>query len=126
MRERINKVLEANLILLLIFVTYYIINRYTGIFLPCIFREVTGFKCPGCGITHLLFDLVNFRFKEAFYDNPLLFIYLPFIIAYYIYMTYLYIYNKKDKIIVKIPKYVWGILIAITIIYGVVRNFVGI
>ena len=126
MKERIKKVLEANLILLLIFVTYYIINKYTGIYIPCMFHEITGYKCPGCGITHLLFDLVNFRFVEAFKDNPLLFIYLPFVIAYYIYMTYLYIYNKKDKIIVKIPNYVWGILIAITIIYGVVRNIIGI
>lgn len=126
MKERIKKVLEANLILLLIFVAYYIINKYTGIYIPCMFHEITGYKCPGCGITHLLFDLVNFRFVEAFKDNPLLFIYLPFIIAYYIYMTYLYIYNKKDKIIVKIPDYIWGILIAITIIYGIVRNIIGI
>ena len=122
MKERIFKVLEANLILLLMLFGYYFINKYTGIYLPCIFYEVTGLKCPGCGITHLVFDLINFRIIDAFYDNPLVFIYLPFIMAYYVYMIYLYIYNKKDKILVKIPNYVWGILIAITILYGVVRN----
>ncbi len=123
MKLRIIKVIKANLILLLIFFAYYFINKYFGFYIPCVFYEITGFKCPGCGITHMLFDLINFRFLEAFYDNPLVFIYLPFIIGYYIYNIYLYIQNKKDKIFIKIPYYVWGILIIITILYGIVRNF---
>ena len=123
MKKRIIEVLKANAILLLILFTYYIINRYTGIYIPCLFREFTGYKCPGCGVTHLVFDLINFKFVDAFYENPLVFIYLPFIIAYYIYRIYIYIYDKKDKITSKIPNYVWGILIAITILFGIVRNF---
>ncbi len=122
MKKRINNVLKANLVLLLILLGYYFINKYTGFYVPCIIYEITGFKCPGCGITHLVFDLLNFKIVDAFNDNPLVFIYSPFIISYYIYMIYLYIYDKKDKVLVKIPNYVWGIIIAITIIYGVVRN----
>ena len=122
MRFRIRKVLEANVILLLILFTYYFINKYTGFFIPCIFREVTGYKCPGCGVTHLVFDLIQFKFVEAFYENPLIFILLPFIVIYYVYMTYLYIYNKKEKVISKVPNYVWGIMIVITILYGIIRN----
>ena len=122
MRFRIRKVLEANVILLLILFTYYFINKHTGFFIPCIFREVTGYKCPGCGVTHLVFDLIQFKFVEAFYENPLIFILLPFIVIYYVYMTYLYIYNKKEKVISKVPNYVWGIMIVITILYGIIRN----
>ncbi len=122
MKKRINNVLKANLILLLILFGYYFINKYTGFYIPCLFHEITGLKCPGCGITHLVFDLLNFRIIEAFYDNPLVFIYLPFIIMYYFYMIYLYIYDKKDKIISKIPNYVWGLLITITILFGILRN----
>lgn len=122
MKKRINNVLKANLILLLILVGYCFINKYTGFYIPCLFNEITGYKCPGCGITHLVFDLLNFKIVDAFYENPLVFIYLPFIIAYYIYMTYLYIHDKKDKVLVKIPNYAWGILIAITIAFGIIRN----
>lgn len=122
MKKRIIKVLEANLILLLILVGYYFINKYTGFYIPCVFQELTGYKCPGCGITHLVFDLLNFKFVDAFYDNPLVFIYMPFILAYYFYMIYLYVHNKKDKFMNKIPNYVWGILIGITILYGIIRN----
>ena len=47
---------------------------------------------------------------------------LAFMIAYFIYYDYLYIYQKKDKIICKIPNWVWVILIVITLAYGVLRN----
>jgi len=123
MKTRIINVLKANIILLLILISYYYINKYTGFYIPCIFREITGLKCPGCGITHMIFDMLNFRFVEAFYENPLVFIYFPFIVAYYFYMTYLYIYNKKDNFLTKISNYAWVVLIVITIIYGIVRNF---
>lgn len=123
MKIRIINVLKANIFLLLILILYYYINKYTGFYIPCIFREITGLQCPGCGITHMLFDMLNFKFVEAFYENPLVFIYFPFIVAYYFYMTYLYIYNKRDKVLTKIPNYIWTIMIVITIIYGIVRNF---
>lgn len=122
MKKRLNRVIRIYIILLLILVAYYYVNMYTGIFIPCIFRELTGFKCPGCGITHMFFDLINFRFKDAFYDNPLVFIYLPFIIVYFIYISYLYVYDRKDKILVKIPNVFLIILIIITMIYGIIRN----
>lgn len=122
MKKRLLQVVKIYIILLLVLISYYYINMYTGVFIPCVFRELTGFKCPGCGITHMFFDLINFRFKDAFYDNPLVFIYLPFIVAYFVYLSYLYIYNKKDNILVKMPKVYLAIVIIITIIYGIIRN----
>ena len=126
MKKRIIHVVKVYLILLLIFVSYYFINIKTGLYIPCMFRLITGYKCPGCGITSCLFALINLNFKEAFNHNPLVFIYLPFIVAYFIYETYLYITQKKDKILVKIPNYFMIIILVITILYGVVRNIIGI
>ena len=122
MKKRIFKLVKVNLILLLSLLIYYFVNKHTGIYIPCIFREITGLKCPGCGIAHCLFALINFHFKEAFYQNQLVCIYLPFLISYYIYKSYLYIYDKKDKILVKIPNYVVVCIIIITLLYGVIRN----
>ena len=126
MNKRVKKVLIINILLLLVAIGYYFINKYTGLYIPCMFRLFTGFKCPGCGITHLLLHLIRFNFKKAFFDNPLIFIYLPFIIAYYIYENYLYIFNKKDNIVKIIPNIIWIILIIITILYGILRNIVKI
>ena len=122
MKKRIYKLVIRNIVLIIILVSYYFINKYTGFFIPCIFNELTGYKCPGCGITHILFALIKFNFKEAFFYNPLVFIYLPFIIAYFIYLDYLYIYDKKDKFLKKIPNYVLVIVIIITLLFGVLRN----
>lgn len=122
MKKRLMKVIIRDVLLLLILIGYYFFNKYTGIYIPCIFREITGYKCPGCGITHLIFALLKLDFREAFISNPLVFIYLPFIIMYFAYFDYLYIYDKEDKIIKKIPNYVWIILIIITLLYGILRN----
>ena len=122
MKRRIKKVVKTYLILIIIFISYFIINKYTGIYIPCIFKKITGLKCPGCGITHCLFSLVRLQIKKAFYYNPLVFILLPFIILYFIYESYLYIYNKKDKIIIKIPMIFYILLLATTIIFGILRN----
>ena len=122
MKKRLIKVIIRDVLLLLILIGYYFFNKYTGIYIPCIFREITGYKCPGCGITHLIFALLKLDFHEAFISNPLVFIYLPFVILYFAYFDYLYIYDKEDKIIKKIPNYVWIILIIITLLYGILRN----
>ena len=124
MKKRLNHVIIRYLILLLIFVSYYTINKITGFGIPCLFNEITGWQCPGCGITRCLFSLVQFKFKDAFNYNPLVFIYLPFIIAYFIYTDYLYIYDKKDKILIKIPKVFTYILVVITILFGILRNII--
>jgi len=122
MNKRIRKIIIRDVLLLALLIGYYFFNKYTGIYVPCIIHKITGLKCPGCGITHLVFALLHLDFHEAFISNPLVFIYIPFIIAYFIYFDYLYIYQKKDKIICKIPNWVWVILIIITLGYGVIRN----
>ncbi len=123
MQARIRNVIKRNGILFLIFLAYYVINRLTGLYIPCVFRLLTGYQCPGCGVTRMLFSILHFQFEDAFHYNPLVFIYLPFIIAYYIYMNYLYIYQKKDQILKKIPNYVGIVVIFITLLFGILRNF---
>lgn len=40
-------------------------------FLPCVFRALTGFYCPGCGMTRALHALVHLDLPRAFRMNPL-------------------------------------------------------
>ena len=48
-------------------------------FPKCIFHELTGLHCPGCGITRALHAMLHGRFGEAFGQNPLVVLCLPFI-----------------------------------------------
>ena len=122
MKKRLIKVIIRDVLLLLILIGYYFLNKKTGFYIPCVFREITGYMCPGCGITHLVFALLRLDIHEAFISNPLVFIYMPVTVFYFAYLDYLYIYEKKDKIIKKIPNWVWIILIIITLLYGILRN----
>ena len=62
------------------------------------------------------------HFYKAFNYNRLVFILLPFIFLYLIYNIYLYVFNKEDKIIKKIPNIIWLVLIIIVLLFGVIRN----
>jgi hypothetical protein len=42
--------------------------------IPCLFRYFSGFKCPGCGLTHAFIHLLKLEFKEAFAENKFVFI----------------------------------------------------
>ena len=37
-----------------------------GFRIPCLFRRVTGLRCPGCGITDLCLGLLHGRFLPAY------------------------------------------------------------
>lgn len=43
---------------------YVLIPR--GFCVPCPFRLVTGWKCPGCGITGICLDLLHGRFSPGY------------------------------------------------------------
>lgn len=122
MTKRIIKLLLIILSLLMIVFIYYLININYKIFIPCVFHEITGYYCPGCGITRCIFSIIRCDLYDAFCYNELVFILLPFLFIYEIYMVYLYIFDKKDNIINKIPNYIWIILIIIVITFGIIRN----
>ncbi|HEV8133130.1 MAG TPA: DUF2752 domain-containing protein [Pyrinomonadaceae bacterium] len=52
----------------------------TGIFPPCVFRQLTGLQCPGCGSTRALHQLLHGHFVTAFTLNPLFVIATPLLL----------------------------------------------
>lgn len=40
-------------------------------FWGCGFRQMTGWPCPGCGLTRVADHFAHFHFKDAFMANPL-------------------------------------------------------
>lgn len=43
--------------------------------LPCLFKSITGFDCPGCGIQRAIIDLMKGHISESIHQYPP----LPFI-----------------------------------------------
>jgi Protein of unknown function (DUF2752) len=52
----------------------------SGFFLPCLFRSLTGFTCPGCGATRALHQILHGHFETAFMLNPLFLLAIPLLL----------------------------------------------
>lgn len=110
--------LKLAIVAILGFLLYYLLNLYTGFAIFCPIHKFTGFYCPGCGITRLLFSLIKLDFYQAFRYNPLVFILIIIGILYQLIKLIL----KKFNIYITIPNYIWYILLILVIIYGILRN----
>ena len=122
MRKRILKVISILIASFLVLIGYYFLSTNYNITIPCLFHLITGFYCPGCGTTRLVFALLNGHVSEAYNYNRLFFILLPFIVMYGVYKIYIYILDKEDKIICKIPNVLIYMLLFIVMMFGVLRN----
>lgn len=92
----------------------YIILAYIFDFVSCPITLITGFPCSGCGITRATISLFKFRFYEAFYYQPCIFI-LPFILVIILFKNKTFfrsLYNSKI---------LWIILIIIVISIYIIR-----
>ena len=118
--KKLIKVIYNHILLFVLFIVYYFLNKYLDVKILCPFHYITGYLCPGCGITRCLFSILEGNFLKAYYYNRFVFLLLPFFIIFYVYSLYLEIYNPKKKL--NIPNYVYTILFIIMIIFGIVRN----
>lgn len=64
---------------------YLTIVLTTGYGIPCLFYKLTGWKCPGCGMTRAVTEIWKGNFKEALKYNFLSLTILPFICLYLLY-----------------------------------------
>ena len=68
---------------------YVILKHYTGFSIPCYFRYITGFRCPGCGITRVIYGFLTFDISDAYDANPFITITSPFLIFELIYAFFI-------------------------------------
>ena len=124
-KERTLHLAKAVSILLAAGFLYYIFVSLTGLYIPCIFRLITGLKCPGCGISHMLVNLAHFRVAEAFAENPFAFVLLPFAAVYGIYRARKYIF-RNDRTYRKWENKAAVAVIVAAVMFGIFRNITGI
>lgn len=106
-------------ILFFLFIIYFFLNEVLNFSIPCLFHELTGLYCPGCGITRLFFSLLKFDFYQAFRYNPLIFILIILCLIYWIIKILL---KKLKGIDITTPNYIYYCLLVVVILFGILRN----
>lgn len=95
--------------------------RCGGAGIPCVFHEVTGLKCPGCGITRMIAALSAGDLGAAWRANPFLLATLPYLIFLLAYNAFRWVRNERTG-----PKFEAAAVVycAGLVIFGVLRNLV--
>lgn len=90
--------------------------------LICIIYKLSGYYCPGCGSGRACYCILHGKFVQAFHYNPLLCILLPWFALYIGACGIQWLVTGRETISQRIPIEVTYILLAVVIVYGIVRN----
>ncbi len=118
--KKYKKIIISTIIFILLLI-YILVGEKIKFYIPCPIKSLTGFYCPGCGITRMILSILKGDLYQAFRYNPLVFILMPFIIFYFLEINISKLYNKKS-ICKKVPDYIFYIIIAVLVVYGILRN----
>ena len=121
MKKRILKLLIILFLIGLIAIIYGVLFKL-GIVIPCVFHEITGLYCPGCGITRMILSILKLDFYQAFRYNNLIFVFLPLILVYVCDFLIKWIKSDPNYLYKKTSDKIWFILLIITLLFGVFRN----
>lgn len=103
-------------------ISAFIMIRF-GWYLPCPFRAVTGYLCPGCGATRMSLSILQLDFESAFKYNGALFLSLPFIV--YLIGALCYNYVQKGNLKVgKKTELLATVLAVLLVVFGILRNII--
>jgi hypothetical protein len=72
----------AGLLALAAALILFLFNPVQSRFYPvCVFHQMTGLHCPGCGCLRAMHQLLHGNLEAAFHYNALLIVMLPFLLA---------------------------------------------
>lgn len=92
-----------------------------GWWLPCMFNQITGLKCPGCGVSRMCLAILRLDFSSAFFWNPAVFICLPFLAYLLIDLSLRYIRFGSLRLNKWQQRGCW-IMVAFLLAFGIFRN----
>lgn len=125
MRERVKKTIIIGAAVLLCGCAYAVFHIKTGFGIPCIFHLITGWNCPGCGVTRMFADLLRLDFASAFRSNAVLLCLLPVLLGLAVCWIYRYIRYGTQRFPKPAEAMCWA-LVGIFAAWGVIRNLIGI
>jgi len=75
----------------------FLLLLFVPISIPCIFKEIFSFPCPGCGMTRAFYAFFKGQFIDAFTYNILFYPFLFFLLALPVRLLFVFI-EKEGKI----------------------------
>lgn len=118
MLKKIKILIFAILFLIVGFISMW----YLNISIPCVYYELTGIYCPGCGMTRAFLSLLKLDFYQALRYNAFSIIVAVLLALYILGGIYGWLFNKINFMEKKIPSLVWIIFIVALLVYGILRN----
>ena len=122
MKKRIAIVAAAAFIAAAALVYLYFTGEGEGAGIPCMFHQITGFYCSGCGASRALRSILHFDFYQALRYNAIFTVCLPLFAVYFTSLSVSYIRFGKDRISEKISMKIIYIFVAAALVYGILRN----
>ena len=122
MKKRIAIVTAAALIAAAALVYLYFTGEGEGAGIPCMFHQITGFYCSGCGASRALRSILHFDFYQALRYNAIFTLCLPLFAVYFGGLSISYIRFGKDRVSEKISMKIIYIFVAAALVYGILRN----
>ena len=107
--------------IVLLGLAYALFIQCTGLGIPCVFRLVTGYRCPGCGMTHAAMALIHGQPKVAFRENPLSLSVAPLLLLYGAYRAEVYIRTARTDFR-KWEIVFLGVLWVVVLLFWLLRN----
>lgn len=124
-KKRIWQLVKTGCLFFIIGMLYVYIIKNFGISIKCPFHSITGYNCPGCGITRMVLCLLSGNIKEAFYENMGLTLILPLLT--FICIKNIYHYIKFGAITDTLYDKIMIISIILFLLFwGFIRNIYGV
>lgn len=103
--------------------TYFLFNPSShSFFVPCPFKYLTSYHCPGCGSQRAIHQLLHGDLLSAFRFNPLMILSLPLIFWGLATVIWNFIYNTQLRVKLFYSNLFIYVYFGIVLIYWIVRN----
>ena len=120
-KDRAVLVLKRCGLLLIAGILYVLCIRIFHLGISCPFWRISGYKCPGCGVSRMCLALLRLDFREAFLQNQVLFVLAPFLLTIIGRVNWRYI-RSGDARCTKSENLMIYAMIVILLVWGFVRN----
>ena len=104
-------------------IIYFILLKFTAFRLKCLFQLITGFACPGCGITSLINGLAHLELRSAISENYAVSILAPIYLV--IYAVRIFFKPRCLQNNGKLFNVILWVTLALLVIFGITRNIPG-
>lgn len=107
--------------LLILGFCYLFFFQKFGFGIPCLIHELTGYQCPGCGMTRAMSEIWKGNYQSAMQYNALSLTVLPVICVYLLY-RFIRAKRKKQEDFAIWECILLSVLFVLVLGYGYMRN----